>query len=247
MKRTNRGILYIVFGELYIKEALISAKSIKKISKDLDITLMCDKYTNSKYIDNCLLIQADHIRAKVDYIHKTPYEETIFLDSDTIANHDLSEMFSILERYDFSICHDYARKRKYVSELIPEYEKIPYVFSEVNPGVMVFRNNSAVQGFFKNWRTLFYKYQSVMPWEQPTFRAALWQSELNFYIMPTEYNVRSMACREKQDKNHDLFGEDHLKPRIYHMHANQKISQGEFKIKTVRGCYKECVKNAVKI
>lgn len=241
------GVLYIAFGDLYIREAMISAESVKFHNPEINITIMADKIFECDYVDSFLKIEAEHIRAKVDYIHKSPYEHTIFLDSDTVIDHDISEMFCILDKYDFAICHDYARKRDNISKLIPEYKDIPYSFSEVNPGVIVFKNNNRVQEFFSNWRDLFYKYHDIMIYEQPTFRVALWQSDMQLYILPPEYNARSKACREKSRKLHNRFGEEHLKIRIYHLHANEKISQGQFKYKTVEKCLKVCKKKVLPI
>jgi len=49
-------------------------------------------------VDECRIISVNHIRAKVDYVDQTPYDETIFLDTDTLVNHDITEMYDILEK-----------------------------------------------------------------------------------------------------------------------------------------------------
>ena len=179
----NRGVLYIAFGDNFIKEMLFSAESVKRHCPEMHITVFTDRQVDSEFVDNCEKIDVGHLRPKVDYVHMTPYEQTIFLDTDTVIDHNLNEMFGILERYDFAICHDLARKRKNVSRLIPEYEEIPYAFSEVNPGVMVFSKTESVMSFFKLWREKFYTHFSRWPYEQPTFRIALWKSDMNFYIL----------------------------------------------------------------
>jgi len=179
----NKGVFYIAFGDNFIKELLISAESVKKHNPDLPIAVFSDKPINSDLIDTWFPIQVNHLRPKVDYIHLAPFEQTIFLDTDTIVDHDITEMFGILDKYDFAICHDLARKRVNVSNLIPEYKEIPYAFSEVNPGVMVFKKTQPVLDFFKLWKEHFYKYFNRWPYEQPTCRLELWKSDLNFYIL----------------------------------------------------------------
>ena len=126
----KRGVLYIAFGDNFIKEMLFSAESVKKHNPELHITVFADRPVESEYIDKYEIIEVKHIRPKVDYVHQTPYEETIFLDTDTVINRDISEMFGILKKYDFAICHDLSRKRKNVSNIIPEYKEIPYSFSK---------------------------------------------------------------------------------------------------------------------
>lgn len=243
MELHKRGVLYIAFGDNFLQELLFSAESVKKHNPNLHITVFSDKPIDSDYVDQCVLINVNHLRPKVDYVHQSPYEETIFLDTDTIVDYKLTDMFGVLQKYDFAICHDLARKRENVSRLIPEYREIPYSFSEVNPGVMVFRRCDPVQNFFKLWREYFYKYFNRLPYEQPTFRVALWKSDLNFYILPVEYNIRSKGNREKQKKFHHEFGPDHLTPRIYHMHADGRINSGQYEVDSMEQALEFCKEN----
>jgi len=243
MTKKERGVFYIAFGDNFIKEMLYSAESVKRHNPNLHITAFVDRHLDSEFIDHSEIINVSHLRPKVDYITKTPYQQTIFLDTDTIVDHNIEDMFDILENYEFAICHDLARKRDNVSRLIPEYSKIPYSFSEVNPGVMVFENTDNVVGFFNLWREYFYRYFSSWPYEQPTFRVALWESKLSFYILPPEYNIRSKGNREKQRKFKHEFGKSHLSPRIYHMHADKRINQGKYDVSSVDDALDYCKKN----
>ena len=239
----EKGVFYIAFGENFIKEMLFSAASVKKHNPNLHITAFVDREVDSEFIDEYKIIQVSHLRPKVDYITETPYKKTIFLDTDTIIDYNIEEMFEILEHYDFAICHDLARKRENVSRIIPEYAKIPYAFSEVNPGVMVFEKTEEVVGFFELWRKYFYRYFNLWPYEQPTFRVALWESGLDFYILPPEYNIRSKGNREKQRKFHHEFGSEHLAPRIYHMHVDNRINQGTYEVASLEEALKYCQEN----
>ena len=242
----NRGVLYIAFNDNFIKEALLSAESVKKHCPDLDVTFFSDRMVDSEFVDNCKVISVNHIRAKVDYVDQTPYDETIFLDTDTIIDHDITEMFEILDNFDFAIAHDGARRRDNICAKIPEYANIPYAFSEVNPGVMVFKRNEKVLHFFQSWREIFYKYFNRWPYEQPTFRVALWNSSMKYYILPPEYNARSIHTRAKQDKFKHEFGQAHLKPRIYHMHVDTRINQGIYEVESVETALKYCKENHMK-
>lgn len=241
-RMSNKGVLYIAFGKNFIKEMLFSAESVKRHCPNMHITVFADRLVESEFIDDCKIIKVNHIRAKVDYIDQTPYDQTLFLDTDTLIDHNVEEMFGLLEKYDLAICHDLARKRDNVSQKIPEYGKIPYGFSEVNPGVIVFKKNIAVLGFFELWKKYFYKYFSQWIYEQPTFRVALWESDVDFYVLPPEFNIRSKMNREKQKRMHSQFGANHLKPRIYHMHADS-INHGQYNVKSVEQILEFCKKN----
>ena len=224
----KRGILYICHGDKYIKELEISAKSVKKFSPNLPITLFTDRKMSSKYIDDVRVIKLKSVRSKVYYIYDSPYEQTCFLDTDVIADYSIDDIFDILrsdnskDGYDIGIAHDLARKREKYSKVIPEYGQIPYSFSEVNTGVLVFRKCDEVKELFDMWAKYHKQYYRACPYDQPSFRVSLWKSNVKPYILPVEYNIRSLQNREKQVRFHNEFGKDHMTPRMYHMHHGQQ-------------------------
>ena len=63
MEETNRGVLYIVFGDNFIKEMLISAESVKKHNPNMHITAFSDKKIKSEFIDKCVQIKVSQSRS----------------------------------------------------------------------------------------------------------------------------------------------------------------------------------------
>lgn len=223
------GIIYIAFNSSFVKEAMLSAESVKRFS-DIPITLFTNQEVDCEYIDDISLIQPNHIRSKVDYIANSPYDKTLYLDSDTVIMRDISDMFDILDRFDVGVTHDYARKREKYCH-IPEYNNIPYSFSEVNGGVMSFNNSKRVKKFLESWRSYFYKYAHLTSgWDQVSLRISLWESEVSVHHYPIEYNIRPTAIREKVRKLKNELGENHLEPRIYHMHYDGEVHNGIFRL-----------------
>ena len=233
------GFLYIAFGNAFTAEALLSIESLKKHNPNCKVALYTDapekiSEEKIKMIDVLTAIKPRHIRAKVDFISLTPFERTLYLDSDTVIVRNIEDIFECLDRFDVLVTHDYARKREKYSNVVPEYKKIPYSFSEVNGGVMAFAANERTERFLNLWKEYFYKYfQQTNGWDQVSLRVSLWESEVSINHMPFEYNIRSHANREKQDRFHDQFGEEHMSPRIYHMHYDNEIHHGKFKIETL--------------
>jgi hypothetical protein len=45
-----------------------------------------------------------------------------------------------------------------------------------------------------------------------------------------EFNIRSKAVREKQDRFKHEYGEQHMAPRIYHMHYDPEVHRGIYNI-----------------
>ena len=53
----TRGVLYIAYGDLFVKEALFSAESVKAQCPDLEVTMFSDRIVDSPYIDIVRLFQ----------------------------------------------------------------------------------------------------------------------------------------------------------------------------------------------
>lgn len=234
-KVADRGYLYIAYGESFTKEALLSIESLRRFT-DLPIALFTDqpKECVTENISIYAQIKVNHLRAKVDYMDMSPFEKTVFLDSDTVVVRNCDDMFDLLDRFDVAIVNDYARKRKKYSDIVPEYREIPYAFSEANSGVIAFNNSTRTQAFLKMWKEYFYKYfRETNGWDQVSFRISLWNSNVRIHHMPFEYNVRSKANREKQRQFKHEFGEDHMESRIIHIHYDPEIHQNKFNIESL--------------
>ena len=113
----NKGILYIAFGDAFTKEALLSAESLKRYMPDTPVALFTNKEIESPFVDIVKVVKIKHSRSKVDLVAETPFEKTIYLDSDTLIVRDISDMFEILDRFDVGFNHDYARKREKYSKI----------------------------------------------------------------------------------------------------------------------------------
>ena len=231
-KIAENGFLYIAFGDAFTKEALMSIKSLRRYNAE-PIALLTDQEQTDEMgqiVDVYAKIQPNHIRAKVDFVGFSPFVNTVYLDSDTLVVRNISDMFDILKRFDVGLVHDYARKRLKYSKLVPEYESIPYGFSEFNGGIMAYNSSEATNNFLNTWRQYFYKYyQQTNGWDQVSLRVSLWNSNVKIHTFPFEYNIRGKATREKVRNLKHEFGEDHLEPRIYHIHYDREVHFGKFK------------------
>ena len=232
MEKIEKGYLYIAFGDAFTKEALMSIKSLKRFNNE-PVALFTDLDQTEEFdglVDLYAKINPQHIRAKVDFISQSPFKKTIYLDSDTLIVRNISDMFDVLDRFDVAVTNDYARKRTKYSNIVPEYAEIPYAFSEVNGGIMAYNDSLAANTFFSMWKEYFYKYyKQTNGWDQVRLRISLWRSNVRIHHFPFEYNIRSKGNREKQDRFKHEFGEQHMSPRIYHLHyENAHVHNGKF-------------------
>jgi hypothetical protein len=201
----NNGIVYIVFkkhkGVDHIKEVIQSARAVKNIHKKLNITLFTDsKNINENCFDNIKIIPINNTREKQNYLYDSPYDYTLYLDSDTKVVNPIEDIFKILDRFDIAACFDHARKDPKKSKVWEDYAKIPSSFSEFAGGVILFKKSPVVESFFKVWRVNYglWKKASGKLNDQPSFRVSLWQcSDLKVYTLPPEYNLRTQEKRDK--------------------------------------------------
>ena len=108
---------------------------------------------------------------------------------------------------------------------------------------MVFNNSEQVQDLFKKWKLYYYDYLvKTNGWDQPSFRVALWESQVQLCHLPPEYNIRPKTVYEKVRKNKDILGKLHMEPRIYHAHHSPEVHQGKVKVKSLKEI-RELVKN----
>ncbi|MAK60180.1 MAG: hypothetical protein CMK09_04300 [Ponticaulis sp.] len=217
---TTNGVIYIAFGEYYVNQSIFSAESLKRHNPDLPVTLFTDKELSSPFIDQVELIEPGHKRAKVDFIDKGPYDRSIYIDSDTKIVADITDVFGILDRFDVAGVHDFSRKSSRWCD-IPEYDEIPYAFPEFNGGVLLFKKCEATDTLFNMWREYFQKYKHMTNGQdQASLRISLWRSGVQLHSLPTEFNVRNQAQRNKMRRRAKGEADKMLmKPRILHWHG----------------------------
>jgi len=187
---SNRGIVYIATGEDFVKEARISAESVKSVMPDVSITLFTDRETDAPAFDSVLNIDDPRhdFGDQVYHLDRTPYERTIFLDSDIYLDANIADLFDILDEFDIAVAHN---QTNYSSERIDidSVEAIPDSFPEYNSGVVAFRSSPVISEFFEMWRDA---YAEVLDkgqiHNQAAFRHALYNSSVRISTLPSEYN-----------------------------------------------------------
>jgi len=197
----DNGVIYIATGEMYVKEARKSVDQLKSIM-NVDVTLFTDTKINQGPFDNVVTIGESNsgFAGKVELMKKTPYEKTIFLDTDTYVLNDISDIFDLLKNFD--ICIAQNEKGYGFDELPPDhiYRDIPTGFPEFNTGVIGFKMSSELERFLDEWLDLFVKdkqqqyYESDVITDQQSFRVALYKSDLRHNVLPMNYNCVFRRC-----------------------------------------------------
>jgi len=191
MNNDEFGVIYVATGKKYIHEANLSIKTLRKVDKNLHVTLFTDMPSEVKknYFNNIIKIDNPSYSFfdKIPCMLNTPYQKTLYLDTDTLIKDEIEDIKIILEKYDLAIAH--APLRKFID--IPE---IPEIFPELNTGVIAYRMSKDMKELFKNWekeyKLMQKKYKKKLH-DQPSFRKVLFNSNIKTYIIPPEYNLRT--------------------------------------------------------
>lgn len=197
MIRTNDfsldfGILYIATGTKYIQEAIYSAKSVRQIMPTLPIAIYLDDSTQipEKLFNFVNQIDAPQFSYmdKVSLLQKTPFNQTLFLDTDTLVIEPIHELKTLLSKFDLACTHAPVRSSH-------DLKMCPDAFAELNTGVILYRQSDSINKLFQSWTRIYQEQlQSERPplHDQPAFRQAIFASDINLYILPPEYNLRTV-------------------------------------------------------
>lgn len=138
MQNYKDGVMFIATSAnslTYVKSAIESARSVLNMCPNLGRHIYTDKngleqiasLTDSPFSSTGEIVNPQY-RSKVDYILYTPYERTLYLDSDTRIVTDISEMFDLLNRFDLALAHGHNRNKFKKDNQGKLIEKIPESF-----------------------------------------------------------------------------------------------------------------------
>lgn len=193
----SRGVVYMAMGASYLQEAVVSARSLRRHQKD-PILLFTDQYQRA--VAEGIFDQVVHLersgplphRDKLVAMRCSPFQNTLFLDTDTFVAGSLADAWELLERFDLAFAGD----RGYVDHF-PADTEVPDSFKEPNLGVVFFRASEALDRLWQDALDL-YDQLGASPgfstpfcfFDQPPFRLALYRSSLRFTALTDEYNCR---------------------------------------------------------
>jgi hypothetical protein len=193
----GRGIFYVATGPVCRAEAVVSARSVKRVWSDIPIAIATDGPVESAWFDQIDVIPAepDNI-AKARHITRSPFERTLLLDTDTYCVAPFPELFDLLDRFDLAAAHEAGRfstRWEAGTEVFIQAPDIPNCFPELNSGVVAFRREPNVSKVFERWLALVEQARAApVPHtqDQPSFRRAVYESDLRIAVLPAEYNFR---------------------------------------------------------
>jgi hypothetical protein len=179
------GFLYIATGEDFVQEARISAKTVNRQHQDIPICLISDVEITDDVFDKVITVEepAYGFEDQIYNLSRTPFDQTIYLDTDIYADGSVTDVFDLLDQFDMAVTHNND------GEAWP-VEGVPESFPELSTGVVAYRLTDQFLDFLSIWEDLYFENkQSNEPMQnQPTFRQAVYESDIRFATLRQEYN-----------------------------------------------------------
>jgi hypothetical protein len=208
----NNGVVYVATGERFINEAEKSARSVKLRYPDLKISIFSDREPSSDIFDNTIIIENPNysIRDKVENLKHTPYEKTVFLDTDTFvcSSSGLKQIFDLLDEFDFAASYGLGRTLNisYPMENTPSWN-VPDSFPWFNTGVIGFKSNPDVIEVIEEWSRQYDEYDlDFQAFDQAALREPLFQSNVRIATLPFEYNYHVLHPQAVGGEVHIIHG-----------------------------------------
>ncbi|MFP7569552.1 hypothetical protein ACGKZZ_02145 [Marivita sp. S2033] len=205
-EQAQRGVVYVAWGKAHVDVARRSAASVKKHNPDLPCVIWCSAGDDTSGFDGSFVIPDGLKRPKTAVLQDSPFQETLFLDNDTIIRADLSPLFGLLQNFDLCGAHVVLWHRP--RHLKVWRKELPESFPEINTGVLLYRKNDKTTAFFESWARAFD--EAGFRVDQVTFRELLWDADLRFYVLPPQFNKRVFEGSE-------VIYSDQPKARILHL------------------------------
>jgi len=165
---------------------------------EMHITIFSDQRINATCFDKFIILQSSHngYLDKIMAMQQSPYERTLFLDTDTYICSNFSELFGLLDKYDIGIMLAEHRTGEH-NGISWDYQTCQvdgsWVYPLVNSGVILYKKSSKITQLFDDWFLLAKQEMceyGIKHGDQAAFTPILFKSDLREVILPPEYNCR---------------------------------------------------------
>lgn len=146
------GVIYLAIGEKFKQEFINAYKFFKKSNPTIPISLFTDCPMGE--LDGCTVYPLNEKKnphkLKVDILKRSPYQKTLFLDTDTLVVGDIFQIFYLLDDCDLCI----------TKEPNVDYNQTPYKYlgyeskKTINTGVFAFKKCKFISKMIDGWITL---------------------------------------------------------------------------------------------
>ncbi len=203
---TNYGFVYAASGQGYTDLAILSARSLRKVSPDAEIDLFTDCPVGDGHpFDNIYSLDRSWFRPKFEALLKSRFDRTVYLDADTFVVADISDIFEVLEHHEFAaapvIRTNYADNRRIWKK------SLPLAVPRYNCGLIGIQNSDRVHAFLQKVQDVLIS--EDLDHDQSLMREMLFESDIRVVTLPYEYNFNEITLI-------DILSDRFCAPRVLH-------------------------------
>jgi hypothetical protein len=204
----SKGFLYSAIGVQSLREAAVSALSLRRVfSPWANISIVTDPAGVAWFAARPSVREVfDHVIesgfadrtwgfrfTKINAFLLTPYDNTMFLDCDTVfcehgdtyMHSQIRLMYHVLDRYDFAATH---------GGFITNMTVGRPALTDINSGVVLYRKSRAVFDLIANWRKELMRRDTKHGFgvkdQGPLALAVLATDSVKLWVLPPEFNCR---------------------------------------------------------
>lgn len=196
----EEGYIYVVDGLRWVREVNYAASRLRTLT-DYPIAIVCsEEYPEITELSNSLKnliiiivpkLQGSDFCSKVIGMQHTPFEKSLFMDSDTFVMYNIDNVFELLNNYDLALTQEPSEH----TSLFPIEDKLKNIFIEYNTGVVLYNNSEKVMDLFRDWEQIILtKKYGKDYFDMPQFRNVILNSQhkLNIYTLPENFNMHGL-------------------------------------------------------
>ena len=187
---SSEGVLFIATGDRHRCEACAAVKHCRPHLEGRPVALVTDAPAS---IPHGLFEQVlPHpeprysYRDKIEPLIMPPFKRTLYLDTDAELIQPVCDLFAMLKSLELLACHAPVRFHGWKDPAIPDG------FCEVNSGVIGLQRCNKTASLMRHWLATYDRIG--IQEDQASLRSSLWaclEQGLKFYVLPTEYNIRT--------------------------------------------------------
>lgn len=196
-KAKSRGVVYLAFGRPYLAMALYSRMTLAESNPSLSACIITNIEINKSDLpcltdDDYLVVldgsTSENRLVKTSIVDYSPFDETFFIDCDTVIMSRLDHGFEYVRFFDVCVrLNPYPQTRKGKAD-IPLFEGLGVGdCPHWNSGVLIFRKTDAAKQFFRDWAKNFKCLGNK--YDQVSLVKAVFESSARFLSLDGRWNA----------------------------------------------------------
>src|SRR5690554_6784826 len=164
----SRGILTLAYGaKRYVNMAKVLARSLMLYNNDIPRALVTDSTDPelAKLYDLLIPLKPAYgsgVRQKLYLDHYSPFEKTLFIDSDCIVVRPIGELWSFFSEVPFGVAGTEIREGKWYMDVRSVLDRFGLeVMPKFNGGVYYFDRSETAKSVFETARNLADQYKQI--------------------------------------------------------------------------------------